>query len=151
MDVDGTTIHVNGDDTPEVRAAMADLIRAAANYQTAETRIEPTGADVLNAARAWTHPGHDACPVCSGPVLTIGIVYLVYTFEPCDCPAADYGHLRERLWHRVCFGPETCGEFRPSFIRGRGNNPAHYTETCGVCGRLEIAHLAADEPPKEPR
>ena len=28
MDVDGTTIHVNGDDTPEVRAAMADLIRA---------------------------------------------------------------------------------------------------------------------------
>lgn len=28
------------------------------------------------------------------------LVDLVYVFETCDCPAADYAHLVEQLWHR---------------------------------------------------
>lgn len=80
------------------------------------------------------------CPVCSGPVSTIGIVHVVYAHEECTCDRVDYVHLIEVLYHRACYKPIVCTEFRPFRVKGTRNSPTHYTDTCHVCGRLEAAH-----------
>lgn len=48
--------------------------------------------------------GHDGrraiCPECGENLSRTALVRIAYTYEPCDCPAASYVHLVERLWHR---------------------------------------------------
>lgn len=48
--------------------------------------------------------GHDGrraiCPKCGENLSRTALVRIAYTYEPCDCAAAAYVHLVERLWHR---------------------------------------------------
>ncbi len=51
--------------------------------------------------------GHAGSPFARCPGTACGdqsmaLVNLVYTFERCNCPAADYVHLVEQIWHRTC-------------------------------------------------
>lgn len=61
----------------------------------------PTGADLVS---QWTHdhPRRTVCPRCETDCCRTGLHKLVYTFETCDCDAAQYPHLMEQIWHRAC-------------------------------------------------
>ena len=63
---------------------------------------EAVGADV---PLMGNHPEGDRrkCPIDGSDLMRVGITGLAYTFELCNCLAADYTHLVEQMWHRACF------------------------------------------------
>jgi len=40
------------------------------------------------------------CPHCGADMMRAALVDIAYVIELCDCPAADYRHLVEQMWHR---------------------------------------------------
>lgn len=61
----------------------------------------PTGRDLM-AQWTHTHPRSAVCPGCEKDCSRTGLPKLVYTFESCTCPSAEYPHLMEQIWHRTC-------------------------------------------------
>lgn len=49
------------------------------------------------------HPWNHECPACGKDCGRIACVKLVRVDEPCDCAAANYTHLVERIYHVECF------------------------------------------------
>ncbi|MBV1929810.1 MAG: hypothetical protein KUG81_09915 [Gammaproteobacteria bacterium] len=74
----------------EVEASAVNVL---VNCPTAEQLIE----------EVKHHPRGHGCPVCGEDCGPVAMVYLVYTFEPCDCDQANYVHLVEAVYHRQCF------------------------------------------------
>lgn len=104
-----------------------------------------TGADLI---LSWDrrHRIATVCPRCADPVMTVAMVNLVYTHEVCSCGTPNYAHLVETLYHRACFQPQECTEFRPFWVRGRRGSLGHNTQECHECGRLERSHRPVPVP-----
>jgi hypothetical protein len=48
-----------------------------------------------------THPERFRhCPHCGADVMRAALVDVAYVMDLCDCPAAEYQHLAEQMWHR---------------------------------------------------
>jgi len=71
----------------------------------------PTGRDLVS-SWAHDHPRRAVCPGCEQDCSRVGLNALVYTFEPCQCPAAPApcsAHLMEQIWHRRCLTESASG------------------------------------------
>jgi len=66
---------------------------------------EPMGRDLIMtwAGGRARHRQAAFCPACKVDLTRVGILDLIYAWEPCSCSKVEYDHLIEQLWHRSCF------------------------------------------------
>jgi hypothetical protein len=63
---------------------------------------EPTVNQLLKTIK--DHPWKRLCPVCNEDTGCVGLLDLVFRFEPCDCKEeVRYTHLAKTVYHVQCF------------------------------------------------
>ncbi len=64
---------------------------------------ESTIEQVASELRLWrNHPAQTHCPRCGEDCGREGLSRLAYVFTACSCPASEYQHLYEQIWHLAC-------------------------------------------------